>query len=325
MWLEKGRTYHEADQSFAPLLKRRKSLKEYVESSQRKSKKKQKKKTKILPNIDVSFVGLPPPDPKNLSLIVDFLLLKKVNYGAYKPNYFLRRLQARMKRVNADTYQEYHTMLRTDSRELELLLDSFSINVTHFFRDKELFAQLEREIIPRIFSDKRGSIRIWSAGCAIGPEPYSIAILIDSIEQKKRIGKVFLLATDVNIDLLNQAKEGVFDKELLKETDPLKIAKYFTPVSANLFCLDSQIRKMVTFQQHDLRSPPPARNLDLILCRNVIIYFSRPQGEKLFRRFYSALKPNGYLILGKCEILPQSIRNKFEIINTQNRIYRRVN
>ena len=120
-------------------------------------------------------------------------------------------------------------------------------------------------------------------------------------------------------------KEGNFSSDFLKEVDKVKIQKFFNPTDNGEFRLIPEIRQMVTFHQHDLRTAPPANNFDLIMCRNVLIYFSRAQSDEFFKRFLSVLKPNGYLILGKCEILPQTIKDNFIVMDTRNRIYKRKN
>ena len=322
-WLEKGRSYNEEDHSFSPLITRKASLKEYVNTSRMKSKiQPKKKKIKEKPIQFVSGIKMP-DDQKNLDLIYDFLSRNNINYQAYKPNHFLRRLNARMKRVDAETYKEYHRLLETKPEEFNLLMENFSINVTRFFRDKELFTALDKMVLPTIVKNNSKSIRIWSAGCAIGPEPYSIAILMKDMQEKISFNKAFLLATDINQDLLFQARKGIYSSKSLEEMDSSRIMKYFKPLDPGFFQISAEIRNAVTFQQHDLRSPPPARNFDLIMCRNVLIYFSRSQSDIFFQHFYSVLKPHGYLALGRCEVLPQFIKDKFEIIDTRNRIYRR--
>jgi chemotaxis protein methyltransferase CheR len=325
MWLEKGKIFNENDQSFSPLIKRKKSLKEYAQISQNSTKKLQRNRT-VNSKVIVEGNGFEPKlpgDDKNINLIFEFLASKNINYQAYKPNHFLRRLHTRMRKANSETYKEYHSVLQSNPREFNLLMDNFSINVTRFFRDNDLFKFLEKKILPKIFSLGKKSVRIWSAGCAIGPEPYSIAMLIEEIQKRKGSKNFFLLATDINRDLLLKAKQGFYSDKYLEEIDAQRLQAYFNYIDSETYQLSSQIREAVTFQQHDLRTPPPARDFDLILCRNVLIYFSRPQSEVFFQRFYSALKPHGYLVLGKCEVLPQSIKSKFEIIDTRTRIYRR--
>ena len=254
---------------------------------------------------------------------MNFLSMKNTNFQAYKENYFLRRLQIRMRKVNTQSYREYRKYLETNPKELDLLVDCLSVNVTRFFRDKELFTRLEHDILPNLLVNKSKMVQIWSAGCAVGPEPYSIAIVIMKLSRNSLFNNVNILATDISQDFLNQAKEGRYTKDYLCEMDPSQIQTYFKPVNQELFEFSSQIRSVVEFKRHDLRATPPARDFDLIMCRNVLIYFSKPQSISLFQRFHSVLNSHGYLVLGKCELLPPVVRDKFEIIDVHNRIYQR--
>jgi chemotaxis protein methyltransferase CheR len=323
-WLESGRTYNRGNKSYSPLIKKRgitKRLSSYSRSEKRKKNRDSKPKSLIPP----LMIKDSPKDEKNLTFILEFLSSKNINYQAYKQNYFFRRLHARMNKAKTHRYADYLNLLKTDSNEVNLLLASFSINVTRFFRDKELFLTLEREILMSLFKERNNPVRIWSAGCCTGPEPYSVAMLISSIQEKENVRKPYLLATDISLKFLHEAKEGKFPSDFLKEVDKAKIQKFFKPIDNGEFRLIPEIRQMVTFEQHDLRTAPPANNFDLIMCRNVLIYFSRAQSDEFFKRFLSVLKPNGYLILGKCEILPQTIKDNFIVMDTRNRIYKRKN
>ncbi|MHA1946755.1 MAG: CheR family methyltransferase [Candidatus Hodarchaeales archaeon] len=323
-WLESGRTYNRDKKTYSPLIKKRgitKRLSSYSSTEKRKKSRDSEPKSLIPP----LMIKDSPKDVKNLPLILDFLSSKNINYQAYKQNYFFRRLHARMNKAKTQNYVDYLNLLKMDSNEVNLLLASFSINVTRFFRDKELFLSLEKEILVSLFKERNNPVRIWSAGCCTGPEPYSLAILIRNLQEKENIRNFYLLATDISLKFLHEAKEGIFSSDFLKEVDKATIQKFFSPTDTGEFRLVPEIRQMVTFQQHDLRTAPPANNFDLIMCRNVLIYFSRAQSDEFFKRFLSVLKPNGYLILGKCEILPQTIKDNFIVMDTRNRIYKRKN
>ena len=321
-WLEKGRIYREEDKSYSPLVER-KEKKNLVSDPLRMRMKVKQSELYERPLIPVVMLTDSPKDKKNLPQILEFLSKKKISYTAYKQNYFFRGLHARIMKTKTETYAEYRYCLQADSKEFDLLMASFSINVTRFFRDKELFSTLEKKVLIDLLKEKKNPVRIWSAGCCTGPEPYSLAMLIRGIEEKITIRKPLILATDVNMNFLREAKYGRYSSDYLKEVDQLKIQRYFKPIDEGNFQLVPEIRQMVTFQQHDLRTTPPANNFDLIMCRNVLIYFSRAQSDEFFKRFLSVLKPNGYLVLGKCEILPQSIKDNFDVIDTKNRIYKR--
>ncbi len=300
--------------------RQRKNLKEYVNITPEKKKKRKKidlKKVQELLKIKE------PPDQQHLPLVLDFLSKKKINFQAYKENYFLRRLHIRMRKVKTPSYIQYQKFLEKNPGELISLVDCLSVNVTRFFRDKELFDVLENEFLPNLLN-KPEQVRIWSAGCAIGPEPYSIAMMIKRIDRNSK-GDFHILATDISQDFLKKAKEGRFTKECLTEMNQLDIHGFFSLTKSKKYELSPQIRNLVTFKKHDLRTPPPAKMFDLIMCRNVLIYFSKPQSISLFQRFHSVLKTYGYLVLGKCELLPKEVKDKFEVVDAHNRIYQRKN
>ncbi len=319
-WLEEEN--HSVKQLFAPLRQYKKTI---LRSTTNTKKKKILNKTKRtdLSHIRDFFNIKEPTDQQNIPSILDFLSKKNVNFQAYKRNYFLRRLLIRMRKVQAESFREYRKHLETNPKEINSLIDCLSVNVTRFFRDKELFSQLERYILPKIFKNKRRKVRIWSAGCAIGPEPYSIAIMINKINPKPLLNKIHILATDFSQDFLNQAIRGIYSKEYLEEMDPSQIQSYFRVTDREMYELSPLIRSTVTFKWHDLRTPPPTRDFDLILCRNVLIYFSRNQSKSLFQRFHSVLKPKGYLVLGKCELVSPQVKHLFENTDVDNRIYQK--
>ncbi len=307
--------------------KRRKTLRDYVSlpnKEKKTNKKKKKKKNRILVNLEDEniFMVSTPQDSQNIQSILEFLSRKKINYEAYKENYFLRRIQTRMRKIGIRTYRDYRNYLENNPKEPKMLVSSFSINVTHFFRDRDLFMELQRKVIPQILESK--SVHIWSAGCAVGPEPYSIAMLINRLGVKKRPNSINILATDISKEFLDQAILGIYPEELLKELDPSEIQEFFIKLDNNEYQLIKSIRNYVTFKKHDLRTQAPGNDFDLILCRNVLIYFSRSQSKQLFKRFHSSLKSQGYLVIGSCELLHPSVKDKFETIDSQNRIYRRV-
>jgi len=315
-WLKMGRRYDKDSNKFTPLVI-------YENNKDEGLKKKETKTLKKGKNYD--FFDFPkvsnPKDTKNLNLIFNILKKYNINFNAYKTNYFLRRLHSRMRRVGCETYKNYAELIDESPNERNLLVNALSINVTRFFRDSDLFDILDKKILPNIVAGSRPKIRIWSAGCAIGPEPYSLAILI-----RKKFGinaesRFEILATDINNEFLIQARKGIYSYELLKEMNPLLLSEFFRRKDKDIFELNEPIRKMVRFQTHDLRNNVPFKDLDLIMCRNVLIYFSKEQSEILFREFYKALNPNGYIVLGKCELIPMNLRDIFKVIDSKTRIY----
>jgi len=306
--------------------KRKMTLKDYINSSRKDlkhKKKKKKKRRKIqVPDNDF-FPSLEPQDTDNFQSVLSFLSKNNVNYEAYKENYFIRRIQTRLRKLGLNSYSEYYNHLRKTPEELKLLVSSFSINVTHFFRDRDLFINLQSKVLPLLLDSE--NVSIWSAGCAIGPEPYSIAMLINRLGVRKEQKNIRILATDLSQEFLKQAKIGKYPQDLLRELDQSEIEDFFLKLENNEFQISDEIKQYVTFKMHDLRTPPPANNFDLILCRNVLIYFSRSQSKELFIRFHHALKPNGFLAIGSCELIHPTIKEKFRIVDSQNRIYQRIN
>ncbi len=287
-----------------------------------KEKKERKTRLKIILPKELSVFS-EPTDIENIPVLLETLEKTGVNYNVYKTNYFFRRLHGRMRRVGATTYRDYSILLGIENNERNLLISNLSINVTRFFRDRDLWEALKSNILPSLFNSKIKLLKIWSAGCAVGAEPYSLAIIIDGLLKRPSICKVEIYGTDIKNEFLVKAREGIYQEDLLTELDPLQKAIYFTMIGEGKFKVAQDIQRAVTFQVHDLKQPPPFNNLNLILCRNVLIYFSKSQSKQLFVRFYEALSPGGYLVLGKCELLPMNVRDKFAVINSRERIYQK--
>ncbi len=321
-WLKRGKIYNTDMKSFTPLITQNRALfrkTSYKKKSERKRTSREPPKH-IEPIYPLQFPD--PQDIENIPRLFNFLTSKNINHKAYKENYFLRRIWSRMMRTNATSYSDYLSVVKDNPTEVKSLLDTLSINVTRFFRDIDLFTKLQQQILPQICGKKEKMIRAWSAGCAVGAEAYSIAIMISKIRNND-LDNVRIFATDICQDFIDQAKKGVYSADLLTELSPSQLAAFFSPVGQGLFLIDSKIRNSVTFKQHDLKTNPPFNDMDLILCRNVLIYFSQQESETLFERFHGTLKHDGYLVLGKCELIPASVRHLFIKIDAKARIYQR--
>ncbi|MHA1198299.1 MAG: CheR family methyltransferase [Candidatus Heimdallarchaeaceae archaeon] len=324
-WLQRAKVYNERINHYYPLVRKNKTITEYAQDVKKKKKKEKKGKKKRLltnlPELQVTFGE--PTDPINLELVLNVLDKKKINYQAYKANYLIRRLHHRMRRCDLSSYRKYAELLEKDPDEIILLVKSFSINVTRFFRNKDMYTALNNNIFPRIFKEQNGSINIWSAGCAVGAEPYSLAMLIDNNSSAKDRRRVNIIATDISMEFLKKAKEGLFQADLLKESSPTLTNAYFQKKGDD-YRISPKLKMYINFKTHDLRNPPPAQDLDLILCRNVLIYFSQEESIKLFERMHKVLKINGYLVVGKCEMMRGKIRESFKVVDPRNRIYQKI-
>jgi chemotaxis methyl-accepting protein methylase len=246
--------------------------------------------------------------------------------ASYKEKCLRRRIAVRMRARGVHTYRDYAAILDGDTREYELLLDALTINVTKLFRNWETFAAIAEDVIPELWPAKDERVRCWSAGCASGEEPYSLAILMHRVaaQQKddKALSRISILGTDIDRLSLKAAERGTFGEDAFADTPPAIRRRYFTPKPPH--ALDAAVKAMVQFERRDLlHEPTPSGGLDLITCRNVIIYFDRASQELLFQRFFDALVPGGFLVLGKVETLLGPTRNLFVPVNPRERIFRK--
>lgn len=266
------------------------------------------------------------PDEDVLPKLKEELLQMGFNISSYKSNYLKRRLRVLLRRAECSTYSAYLKKLQQDPREVDKLKKTFSINVTRFFRNLDSFWAVQRHALPELFlkDSSEGIVKVWSAGCAMGPEPYTLAMLIHDFRiRHPRARKARIVGTDLNPDLLRIAALGEYASETFEETPASFKAKYTTQVGNERFRINGPVKSMVQFQQHDLLSPVSMGAQDFIVCRNVLIYFSREQQEKIFTSFRNSLSDGGILLLGRTETLPFTYRSEFEMVDGRHRIYRR--
>jgi chemotaxis protein methyltransferase CheR len=247
--------------------------------------------------------------------------------GSYKEKCLRRRIAVRMRARGVHTYTDYARVLDRDAHEYDLLLDTLTINVTKLFRNWETFAAIDRHVIPALSSRDEPAIRVWSAGCASGEEPYSLAILFHrhatASGTLRRLSRLSILGTDIDRSSLAAAERGVFGESAFADTPHDLRAAYFS--ASPPFAVSAGVRSLVRFEHRDLlRDDPPPGGLHLITCRNVIIYFDRLTQEALFRRFHEALAPGGFLVLGRVETLLGSARSSFTAIDPRERIFQRL-
>ena len=234
----------------------------------------------------------------------------------YKENYLKRRLAVRMRATGLETYRRYLELLQSDAEEYGRLLDRLTINVSHFFRDPDTYQAINRSVLPVL--EQRKQVRVWSAGCANGEEPYSLAMLINERIPLGRQAQI--LATDIDTVCLANAQTGVYKDTSIQEVPFLLRQKYLEHSSAG-WAVAPEIKKGVTFTKLDLTGKMPVGPFDLIVCRNVMIYFNRQLQERLLREFHRLLHPDGFLVLGKTEVLLAECRVLFKTINVIERVY----
>ena len=248
-----------------------------------------------------------------------------VSCDAYKDKCLRRRLAVRMRARGVHTYDDYSRLLDQDGHEYELLLDALTINVTKFYRNPETWNALAKPYLADLWRARRGALRVWSAGCASGEEPYTIAVLLSETARAAGGGeptRVRVDATDVDRLSLERTRAAEYQETAFTEMPADLVKRYFTaepprrPLPA--------VQRLVHVIKHDLtRERPPDPPYDLIVCRNVVIYFDRPTQEKLFATFVDALSPGGLLLLGKVETLFGPARERLALEEPRERIYRK--
>lgn len=243
----------------------------------------------------------------------------------YNDSYLDRRITARMRRTDIETYREYKRLLERDDDERGHLLDSLSINVTGFFRNPDAWEALR--LVLRELTDNNRRVRIWSAPSADGREPYSAAMLaLDDPEIDAR--KIEITGTDINADILREARRATYETsqttDIAEELAPLDDYSSYIEQDGNTFSVRDEVTKMVRFEQHDLIRGEPKRDFDLVFCRNLLIYIDTEFKAPIFETIRNSLREGGYLMIGMTETLPADCRDSFEPVDKQHRIYRRV-
>jgi len=244
--------------------------------------------------------------------------------GFYNDAYLDRRINARMRRTGIDDYRPYQRLLEDDEGERAALLDSLSINVTGFFRNPEAWESL-RGVLRDLTAENR-TVSVWSAPCADGREPYSIAMLaLDDDEIDAR--RVEILGTDINHDILSTARAGRYEAtqttDIEAELEPLDAYEPYVDRQGEVFTVTDRVRDLVTFERHDLIRGREKEGFDLVCCRNLLIYIDADYKVPIFETITGSLVEGGYLMIGMTETLPSEFRDRYDPVEKKHRIYRR--
>ena len=258
-----------------------------------------------------------------------FALLRRscnLDFSKYKGATVGRRIARRMESLRISRVADYATIIASDPDELETLYKDLLIGVTEFFRDKQAFLFLEQSVIPQLFANllPDENVRVWSAACATGEEAYSLAILLaEHAERINFTGKVTVFATDVHKRSLDRASQGVYERERLANLSVERRDRFFNKEGADRFRVTPHLRKLVVFAPHNLLDDPPFTRLDLVCCRNLLIYFLPEVQEKIISLFHFALKKSCVLFLGSSESLG-TFEAEFEVIAHQHKMFRKL-
>lgn len=245
-------------------------------------------------------------DEQTMQRVFELLNMSRgIDFSHYKQNSIFRRMERRMSMIGMNKQADYLQLLQNDENELGSLVKDLLIGVTRFFRDAQAFEALQHKVIPAILESKQSErqIRIWAAGCSTGEEAYSLAILFH--QHMAKTGQSFsvkIFATDLDQDSIDFAGHGVYPEAAMKGVSKRLRKTYFTQIG-DMHQINKEIRNMVVFASHNMIKDPPFHNLDLITCRNMLIYLQSDMQQKLISLFHAALNPNGYLFLGPSETL----------------------
>ncbi|MFB6109203.1 MAG: protein-glutamate O-methyltransferase CheR [Haloplanus sp.] len=242
----------------------------------------------------------------------------------YNEDYLDRRLTARMRRTGDESATAYLDRLESDEQERAALLDALSINVTEFFRNPEVWTALRDYL--RDLTGSRNRVRVWSAACSDGREPYSVAMLAVA-DDEIQTDSLSITATDIDEDALERARSATYEstrttdvaEELAFLDDPERVVDR----DGDTFRVGEAARRLVTFDRHDLIDGSARADFDVVLCRNLLIYIDRSYKQPIFETLAGSLREGGYLVLGMTETLPRSFRDEFDPAAKRRRIYRK--
>jgi two-component system CheB/CheR fusion protein len=245
------------------------------------------------------------------------------DFKQYKRATVLRRIERRMQVRGVHTLPDYCALLEGDAREYGALLDDMLIGVTNFFRDREAFEAVEREIIPELFKDKLPTeeVRVWVAACSTGEEAYSLTMLLaDYAADMEKPPPYQVFASDIDTDAIAQARSGVYPASIVTDVPPVRLRQHFTKED-DRYQIRKAVRDHILFAAHNVLRDPPFSRLDMVSCRNLLIYLNRDIQARVLEMFHFALKPGGYLFLGGSESA-ESVADFFVPVDKKNRIYR---
>ncbi len=264
-------------------------------------------------------------DPHAQGIIEQLREHSKIDFSIYKPKTVLRRIMRRQELIGHTSLESYSRALEKDAFERDSLLADLLIGVTTFYRNRDAFEVLQHEAMTKILGKKEDGdeVRIWVAGCATGEEAYTIAIMFD--EAMQRLGKSLrlkLFATDAHSAAIDKASAGVFSAEAVGVLPQEKIEKYFVVVK-DRYQVVARIRQQIVFVKHDLMKDAPFTRIDLVTCRNLLIYLQAPAQTKVLGLFHFALSPGGFLFLGSSETIGE-LEEEFDAVDRKWRLFRKL-
>ncbi|MEM2141011.1 protein-glutamate O-methyltransferase CheR [Nitrososphaera sp.] len=259
-----------------------------------------------------------------VDLVVAKALQKGVDLRQYKENFLKRRLDIRLKARGIGDYLQYARLLESDPAEFHLLMATFSINVTEFFRDVEFYNAFYSHIIPDMHHRSgRKEVRVWSAGCASGEEPYTIAITFAEAAESLDGFRGKIVATDLSTKAVDTARQGIYDSSRLASLPDELRSKHFARMPDGRYQASDRLKSMIEFGTGNLSTMNTPQQLDAVFCRNVLMYFDKDTQFKILTKFHGSLKDGGYFVLGQSEAVMGESSALFEAVMPKERIYRK--
>jgi chemotaxis protein methyltransferase CheR len=229
--------------------------------------------------------------------------MTKIDLNSYKERQMKRRIEALIAKHGINSYNDYVIKLKSDKVAFDEFINYITINVSEFFRNPEQWALLEKEVFPYLMDHFGKELKIWSAACSTGDEPYSLAILLSKFMP---MNKIKIIATDIDKTVMEKANAGLYHVKSLKALPDEFLNKYFDKLNDRTYQISNSIKSCVEFKQHDLLRDAYPSNCDLIVCRNVLIYFTDEAKNKIYSDFHKALKKDGLLFVGSTEQIIQA-------------------
>ncbi len=227
----------------------------------------------------------------------DVYALTKIDLTAYKEKQMRRRIDTLISKNNLKTYDDYVALIKKDKSKFEEFVNFLTINVSEFYRNPEQWEFMDKEVIPKLISTFGKNLRIWSAACSTGDEPYS---LVMALSRHLPLENIKIIATDIDKQVLEKARVGLYNAKSIAAVPSDLKAKYFTQIGTS-YQISEDIKKRVEFKEHNLLKDPYPTGCHMIVCRNVVIYFTEEAKDEIYKKFHKSLQKDGVLFIGSTE------------------------
>lgn len=227
----------------------------------------------------------------------DVLKLTNIDLNFYKEKQMRRRIDTLATKNGCNSYEEYVKVIRSDKEKFEQFVNFLTINVSEFYRNPDEWKRMDEVVIPKLIKENGKTLKIWSAACSTGDEPYSLAM---AFSKHLPLSNIKITATDIDKQVIQHAQVGLYNEKSIAGVPSDLKNKYFTKIGTS-YQISEEIKKCVTFKEHNLLKDVYPKDFDLILCRNVVIYFTDEAKDMIYRNFYNSLKNNGVLFIGSTE------------------------